>query len=870
MSETTLPINGVDSLNDDMIVFNDDVVRRELPMIWGSGPALYIDHNSTDPVIQIPSYGFLLGTKEALSLEFWVRFDNIDAHEFTNTIVESSRELIRFSPHSSLRLFRNQLVLTYYDDYMVAPFNRFGFPLLININYTRKGAILYVSILIDGIIVSTKILNYVQQDSETKFIYFLNDSNYKIVYGPVVMYPYNITPDMATKHFVYGQGTVTPISYKSMAGNVLTELGDRFTKRQLQTVTIPKLLSWDSGRIDNLANVDSRLTFVPRREPTTIVNKDGIERFYFSKFQDYFSSQKYGLGIRALLEDGTPDSKYVLAVIRLGKNFIVMYLKNSSICVDYKINGEEKYEQDVFVMPIATVPSGTKWDIDITLIFSQLYLVTGSKGRALIENGQTKLTIGYIDEDINSTVRTEDVELAKDYYENLKQPFQSIYAVKFLTGVNKVDEEEVLVEGACLFGPVTWYVPTQKIYQYGSWATEFPISLLTKTVQYIDEGGLEYEQEQLDYIQYNIDNFADTTSFIMIKDVTQPDIDEVIDDQLIFDNLDDLLGRYVLIKNNEILKLPEISQSQYKSLVVRTLTTISQNIVNPVIEQTFINEIRFTGATIPESFPLVTGNVTDQNIAPFERTDNMIFPKWNTDVILITPTLNMPFYYLNKQLAYKLIDDGKYDTTIWDRGFLLPKAFSDDGSDLVYGFSSFINVEDSSPITHKLMRLNYVDFQDPNQLGHLEIEWIGGGKFKIIPKPAGDYGLDVYIDYELATEHDTNKWYILTVIYKQKQIGWVDKQTKAMYLEFLSPNIYYTNANIMSVNKLSETKFVVDYYIQSDQIVKYLNSALTGSFSEMLHTNDTFDKVPVIQNAWMSAYINVMWDNVSIQSTNNI
>lgn len=269
----------VDDDNGYYIIENNRMLAENsnLPMVYGSGNVTNINPSQYSmPSMIFPGKGFLHenGRYGSLTAEFWMKI----------APTASASQVKIFGPTSSDDgIYVNQNFITlnigpYIKSYFVGKWYR---PMLIHFTYSPTQA----TLMINGSTVITQ--NLKQIDIElpnsniinTDWIAFYSHSSIKrFQIDSVSIYPYIITPNMAKRKLVYGQGVDNVNDIVKKFGGNPTYIDFAFANYS-RNIIYPDNSAWNSGVYSNLEPQDKYLGFIQYALPELVSYGEDLSGF---------------------------------------------------------------------------------------------------------------------------------------------------------------------------------------------------------------------------------------------------------------------------------------------------------------------------------------------------------------------------------------------------------------------------------------------------------------------------------------------------------------------------------------------------------------------------------------------------------------
>ena len=236
--------------------------NSNLPMVYGSGDITNIQASQhSAPSIVFPGNGFLHdnGKYSVLTSEFWLKIAPL-----------SSTPVKIFGPVASddgIYVDQNFITINvgpYINSYFVGKWQR---PMLIHMTYSQDE----ISLMINGsVVINQKIdIDDIEfPDEENDWVAFYSNSSIKIFQiDSFSIYPYAVSPNMAKRKFVYGQGVDNINDIVKKFDGSATSIDFAFSNYS-KNIIYPDVVPWTSGFYSNLEPQDKYLGFPDYELPT--------------------------------------------------------------------------------------------------------------------------------------------------------------------------------------------------------------------------------------------------------------------------------------------------------------------------------------------------------------------------------------------------------------------------------------------------------------------------------------------------------------------------------------------------------------------------------------------------------------------------
>lgn len=266
---------GLDNISGYLLVKNNFPFARPsgVPLVYGSSQSIKINnYDSVSPSLVFPGDGFLnkSGVNNNYTLEFWTRLSNssFDPIRIIGPITSTDGIYLEEG-------FISVYVGPYTSSYFIGKWDR---PMLIHFQYSPQNITLYIN----GektISIDIDIANISFPEEKTN-----NISNDWIgVYGSsyidpfeidcISIYPYLIPPEVAKKHFVYGQGVQEiDFSDKNMTRKII-DFDYPYSEYAFNLI-YPDMNRWRSGFSVNMDTTSNYLKIAQHNLPEVIVQND--------------------------------------------------------------------------------------------------------------------------------------------------------------------------------------------------------------------------------------------------------------------------------------------------------------------------------------------------------------------------------------------------------------------------------------------------------------------------------------------------------------------------------------------------------------------------------------------------------------------
>lgn len=254
------------------ICLNNRLLGRNagIPMVYGAGSSMSVSPNTSGkPSILIPGLGFLnqLGKNKNYTLESWIKID--PSSENDQKIIgpiASLDGLYVSGPFLKLKIGDRSC------SHYVSEWNR---PMLVHVSISHDR----IALLVNGeqvgeIIVDRSTLTLPEEKSgnlEQDWIgIYSYDSIDLFEVGPVSIYTYPISPIIAKRRWVYGQGVENPETLNVAYGGKNISVDYQFSKYS-SNYSYPKIGSWSKGIKNNLLS-DTDYLRIPNYSSISIVS----------------------------------------------------------------------------------------------------------------------------------------------------------------------------------------------------------------------------------------------------------------------------------------------------------------------------------------------------------------------------------------------------------------------------------------------------------------------------------------------------------------------------------------------------------------------------------------------------------------------
>lgn len=819
-----------------------------IPMVYGASNVTSIFENevSGQPSLLLPGKGFLnsSGKFQDLTLEMWLRIncDSPDMHRIIGPVASSDGLYVENS-FLILKIGNNV------KSHFISEWDR---PMLIDIQSTHFGAALTINgeqvfymeyeypvtfpDLYDGELEQDWIAFYAHPDVPT------------IDIDAVAIYPYAVSPVVAKKRFVYGQGVVYPNNINSAYGGTATLIDYAFANYS-KNYNYPTISKWASGDIENLS-VNGDFLSLPEYSLPTVVTSKTKHQWLIDLYS--IQSQDDPRPFINLKPNNTYESGYIkFDSLNILKNPVKSILGvfqpilngtgGTLFRIQNKFNGDYIDATMLFV--------DTKYHVLITCSISGV--ISELKEFPNIEDSN-EVAIGF---NIESLVSKSDATLST-FFENLdnlavyvggtetsSDTFDGkIYSFNFADehSTNTINNDVALDSFDPLDGfllskntNLTSFISTYSLVANiivnqiildiaidGYWQDHIPLSFLSKTV---DDGSLA-----LDMIQFNIsyprNGIADpitkeiTTqnvfktfiSFQTIESNSQQnfsDIIPILSNSVVVPGTEWVNSKYEVL-DNTIIYPPDVSDMSILAITVRLEYLVDGIFKHPIT----IKSLELASQAYNKNSETQIGSRFGTTITPYSETPH------NPYLIYKGST---PYLYMTDKSGIQMVGD--FITT---RGLRLNVNEAKTES---FNISSIqLNLKNLGPFDSEKL----VIFETVSQTNHLKFYLDRSNEFQatIICKSINSddtetdfYDLQFYINGHIGDTIIANEWTVLGIRFNRPE------------------DFGYQNNKNNSINLLGPLLFNnISYYRVSDTEVKQRTAKISWSLIANDPNNDPY------------------------------
>lgn len=270
----------------------DLVLNDGIPLVYGAPNVTRLLPSVTDgqPSLLIPGYGFLnkIGRYQDITLEFWLRI--------SSQITSSLRLVGPVASDDGLYINESSLTLKIGSNIKSHFVGEWGRPMLVQIHAGKNGA----NLIINGEQIFYMEYTYNPQFpdqydllTEQDWIAFTPNYPSQMDVDCIAIYPYAVTPVMAKRRFVYGQGVINP-SKLNAAYNGTDTLIDYSFANYAKNYSIPGTEKWINGTYENVLPNGDLLTTPTYSLPTIKSFKNNVEVSTADFLQDILANQDSG------------------------------------------------------------------------------------------------------------------------------------------------------------------------------------------------------------------------------------------------------------------------------------------------------------------------------------------------------------------------------------------------------------------------------------------------------------------------------------------------------------------------------------------------------------------------------------------------
>ena len=363
----------------------------DLPIVFGGGTALSLTTSATYGLSIPLMYRFSeLYNSDTFSIEFWLRMDKVPAIELP---------IVKKRNNSNIGLFikENYLIYRYGNgtDKIEAVYGRAELdePTHIVMNYSPKS----VQLIVNGVSVYSENIDSIEMtNADYDFFDFYGNSDFNVIIDSPAIYGYQISENIAKRHYFYGLGkSINESIFFNMGGDYYNFSTKKTRKSYYKYWDFPK--EWQLTEYNNVIHKNYGITTNKLFEPILYSSDNNIYKqsnsISFTSSTSVKTSGTY-IDLNSLIDnvgdgsspflvkvrfDRTPPSQGLKQTIMcLGEDNFNVYLSfeliNTSGSYYVKVNNQVDSQSNLFYIPnITASPTayiGMKYDSQALYYFS--------------------------------------------------------------------------------------------------------------------------------------------------------------------------------------------------------------------------------------------------------------------------------------------------------------------------------------------------------------------------------------------------------------------------------------------------------------------------------------------------------------------